>query len=173
MKEILFGITGFGNVVLEELISKNCKPKLIITRKEIGPDPYLNMIQLTNLAKKFRIPVMFDKSHLSEKFDLCIVATYHKLIDLNQSDFNLAYNIHPSLLPKYKGKDPISDVIRKKENFTGVTVHQLTNQFDQGKIIFQKKLKIINHEKKQIIKQMIPIFRLFTKKIISEFNNKS
>ena len=168
MNIILFGITGFGNIVLEELINLNHKPKIIITRHEINPDPYLNLPQLSNLGEKYKIPVMFDKTHMSGEFDLCIVATYHLLINIKKSNFKSAYNIHPSLLPKFKGRDPITEVINKKQKFTGVSVHKLTDKFDDGEMIFQKKLKIIKLEKKGIMMQMLPIFRSSTREIISK-----
>lgn len=56
-------------------------------------------------------------------------------------------NIHPSLLPKYGGKGMYGvyvheAVMKNKETYTGCTVHYVTSQIDQGKIILQKKLKI-------------------------------
>lgn len=171
MNIILFGITGFGNIVLEELINLNHKPKIIITRQEINPDPYLNLPQLSNLGEKHKIPVMFDKTHFPGEFNLCIVATYHLLINVKESNFKSAYNIHPSLLPKFKGKDPIAEVINEKQKFTGVSVHELTDKFDDGKVIYQKKLKIIEYEKKSIMKQMLPIFKSSTREIISKVQN--
>ena len=51
-------------------------------------------------------------------------------------------NIHPSLLPKYKGLNTHSRVIANKEKFSGCTVHLVTPKLDAGKIIEQKKIKI-------------------------------
>ena len=82
MNIILFGITGFGNTVLNELIDLNLKPRKIITRKEKGPDPYLGSMDFIEMAKKFNIPFEIDKTYVAGEFDLCIVATYHKLINL-------------------------------------------------------------------------------------------
>ena len=66
-------------------------------------------------------------------------------------------NIHPSLLPKYKGLNTHERVIKNKERFTGSTVHLVTSKLDSGKIILQKKLKIlkidnINSLEKKILK---------------------
>lgn len=169
MDIILFGITGFGNAVLEELIENNLKPKKIVTRKEKGPDPYLNSKNIIEIANKYKIPVEINKSYVLEKFDLCIVATYHRLIDLKKSNFSLAFNLHPSLLPKFKGKDPILKAIEKRAKYTGVTIHKLTEKFDEGEILYQKKIKIKKLEKKEIIKSMIPVYKFLTKKIVTEF----
>ena len=51
-------------------------------------------------------------------------------------------NIHPSLLPKYKGLNTHQRVIEKKEKFTGCTVHYVNQKLDSGKIILQKKIRI-------------------------------
>ena len=48
-------------------------------------------------------------------------------------------NIHPSLLPKYKGLNTHLRVIENKEDYTGCTVHFVNSKLDSGKIIFQKK----------------------------------
>ena len=51
-------------------------------------------------------------------------------------------NIHPSLLPKYKGLNTHSKAIENKDRITGCTVHYVTEKLDSGKIILQKKIKI-------------------------------
>ena len=93
MDIILFVINGFGNVVLEEPIDNNLKPKKIITRREKSPDPYLNTTNIVEVANKYKIQVEINKSYFTEKFDLCIVATYHQLIDLKKSNFKKSF--HP------------------------------------------------------------------------------
>ena len=50
-------------------------------------------------------------------------------------------NIHPSLLPKYKGLNTHQRVIKNKEKFSGCTVHYVNSRLDSGKIILQKKVK--------------------------------
>ena len=55
-------------------------------------------------------------------------------------------NIHPSLLPKYKGLNTHKRVIKNKEKYSGSTVHLVTSKLDSGKIILQKKIKISKNE---------------------------
>lgn len=167
MNIVLFGITGFGNCVMEQMIDLNLAPKKIVTRYEKNRDPYTKQKHIYSLAKKRNIPVEYDVSYVKGSYDLCIVATYHKLLDLKKMNLKNAYNIHPSLLPKYKGKDPINEVIKNKEKISGVTVHRLTNKFDEGEIIFQEKIFINIFDKREIIKQMMPIYKLMTKKILN------
>ena len=51
-------------------------------------------------------------------------------------------NIHPSLLPKYKGLNTHSKAIKNKDKYAGCTVHYVTAELDSGKIILQKKFKV-------------------------------
>ena len=55
-------------------------------------------------------------------------------------------NIHPSLLPKYKGLNTHERVIKNKEKYTGCTVHYVNKHLDSGKIILQKKIKISKND---------------------------
>jgi len=55
-------------------------------------------------------------------------------------------NIHPSLLPKYKGLNTHQRAISNNEKYSGCTVHFVNSKLDSGKIILQKKVKISNRE---------------------------
>ena len=55
-------------------------------------------------------------------------------------------NIHPSLLPRYKGLNTHSRAIQNKDKFTGCSVHYVTEKLDSGKIIIQKKIKILKKD---------------------------
>ena len=52
-------------------------------------------------------------------------------------------NIHPSLLPKYKGLNTHKRALENKERFSGCSVHYVTEKLDSGKIILQQKVKIL------------------------------
>jgi len=52
-------------------------------------------------------------------------------------------NIHPSLLPKYKGRNTHEKAIKNKDKFAGCTVHHVSKELDSGKIIIQKKIKVV------------------------------
>jgi len=67
-------------------------------------------------------------------------------------------NIHPSLLPKYKGLNTHHRAIQNKEKYSGCTVHLVNSKLDSGKIILQKKVKLSKKEtpsslRKKILKQ--------------------
>ncbi len=64
-------------------------------------------------------------------------------------------NIHPSLLPKYKGLNTHEKVIKNKEKYTGCTVHYVNDKLDSGKIILQKKIKIFKNDNPKSIKRRV------------------
>ena len=81
-------------------------------------------------------------------------------------------NIHPSLLPKYKGLNTYQRALKNKEKFAGCTVHYVTNKLDSGKIILQKKVKIkkndtINSLRKKVLKKEHQIYPSAIRKIFS------
>ena len=64
-------------------------------------------------------------------------------------------NIHPSLLPKYKGLNTHERVILNKEKFSGCTVHVVNSKLDSGKIIMQKRLKICKKDNPETLSKKV------------------
>ena len=64
-------------------------------------------------------------------------------------------NIHPSLLPKYKGLNTHKRVLKNKEKFSGCTVHYVTNKLDSGRVILQKKVRIIKADNEKTLRKKI------------------
>ena len=81
-------------------------------------------------------------------------------------------NIHPSLLPKYKGLDTHRKVLENNEKFSGCTVHYVTAQLDSGKIILQKQVKITKTDTEKTLKRKIlkEEHKLYPKAIKKIFN---
>ena len=80
-------------------------------------------------------------------------------------------NIHPSLLPKYKGLNTHKRVLKSKEKYSGCTVHLVTPQLDSGKTILQKKTLIDKNETEKSLKRKIlrQEHKLYPQSIISVF----
>jgi phosphoribosylglycinamide formyltransferase-1 len=81
-------------------------------------------------------------------------------------------NIHPSLLPKYKGLNTHQRVLDNKDKYSGCTVHYVNSKLDAGKIILQKKVKIFKNDtseklSKRILKQEHLLYPKALEKIIS------
>ena len=95
-----------------------------------------------------------------EKIDLICLAGFMKILSKNFiTKFNgKIINIHPSLLPKYKGLNTHQSAIKNKDKFSGCTVHYVTAKLDSGKIIMQKKIKIISKDNpKSLAKKILKL----------------
>lgn len=77
------------------------------------------------------------------KFDLCILAGYMRIIDKSTLNHSKFVNIHPSLLPYYKGKNTIKRIYKDKScDSSGISIHYVNEFVDAGEIIIQKKIKL-------------------------------
>ena len=81
-------------------------------------------------------------------------------------------NIHPSLLPKYKGLNTHERVIKNKDKNSGCTVHFVSEKLDSGKIIIQKKVKINKSDTPQTLAKKILIqeHKLYPEAILKIFS---
>ena len=84
---------------------------------------------------------------------------------------NPIINIHPSLLPKFKGLNTHKRVLKNKERYSGCTVHFVTPNLDSGKIILQKKVLISKNETESSLRKKILTqeHKIYPKSIISIF----
>ena len=81
-------------------------------------------------------------------------------------------NIHPSLLPKYKGLNTHQRALNNNEKYSGCTVHLVNSKLDSGKIVLQKKVKISKNEtiKSLAKKVLVQEHKLYPKAILKVFN---
>ncbi len=139
-------------------------------------------------AKKFKIKrkiINFKNKNLAEKkvlfflkkekINLVCLAGFMRLLSKNfiKNFDGKIINIHPSLLPKYKGLNTHQRVIDKKEKYSGCTVHFVNYRLDAGKIILQKKVKVkktdtVKTLSKKILKQE---HILYPKAILKIYSN--
>ena len=81
-------------------------------------------------------------------------------------------NIHPSLLPKYKGLNTHQKVIKNNEKYSGCTVHFVNSKLDSGKIVLQKKVKIGKSDTPKTLAKKILIqeHKLYPRAILKIFS---
>ncbi|MDA9598898.1 formyltransferase family protein, partial [Candidatus Pelagibacter sp.] len=108
------------------------------------------------------------------KIDLICLAGFMKILSKNfiKNFNNKIINIHPSLLPKYKGLNTHQKAIENKEKYSGCTVHFVNSKLDSGKIVLQKKVKILKNDtfitvQKRVLKQEHLLYPKALKKILS------
>ena len=83
---------------------------------------------------------------------------------------NRILNIHPSLLPKYKGLNTHKRVLKNNEKFTGCTVHVVNLKLDSGKIILQKKIKVLKKDNENSLsRKVLKIENLIYPQAIKKF----
>lgn len=147
----LFALTGFGSTVFRKLIKHDLSPCFVITNKESGPFPYYQERELFDEVCENNIPCSLGNAgeeHVKDlALDAIIVATYHRILKPELLAFvPLALNVHPSLLPLYRGPNPFYWAIADGRRETGVTIHQLNEKVDHGDIYWQKALPIQNDD---------------------------
>ena len=82
-------------------------------------------------------------------------------------------NIHPSLLPKYKGLNTHMRAIKNRDRHTGATIHIVTEKLDSGKIILQKKVKILKKDNIKSLKNKVLKIEheIYPKAIVKFYSN--
>ena len=135
--------TNFQNIVTNPVCNKHEVVLMIHNTKQCGA---------VARAAKFGIPHVRvphkDEDKMIELFkawrvDLIILAGYMRVIK-NPSKFPAPMiNVHPSLLPKYKGLNAVEQAMDSGDNVTGCTVHYVTEELDGGTIIAQQEVPIL------------------------------
>ena len=127
-----------------------------------------NFKKIKNTEKK--ILTLLQK----EKIGFICLAGFMKILskDFIKKFGGKIINIHPSLLPKYKGLNTHRRTIINKEKFTGCTVHCVSEKLDSGKIIMQKKIKVsANDNEFTLAKKVLKLeHRLYPAAIMKIFN---
>ena len=166
---IKFSLKKFSPIEVNLIISNNVKAKGLMFAK------------LYKIKKKV---YNYDKKKISEKrilkdlksndIKLVCLAGFMKILsqDFIKNFKGKILNIHPSLLPKYKGLNTHSRVIKNQEKYSGCTVHLVNSKLDSGKIILQKKVKLSKKEtpsslQKKILKHEHVLYPLAIRKILA------
>ena len=129
-----------------------------------------------NYSKKKQAELKILRYLIKNKVDLICLAGFMKILS---SDFikkfrKPIFNIHPSLLPKYKGLNTHRRAIQNKDKFSGATVHLVTPKLDSGKIILQKKVRISKADTEQTLaKKVLKIEHKLYPAAIEKFLKKS
>lgn len=161
--QIVLFVTGelFSQAVLETLLVKKVKPAAIVL--PVYPPTLIENIpsvkieygtdydEFAGTALKLSIPVIYVPEKLQHslpkqlsafRIDYILVACWPYLLNTDVTGLasKAALNIHPSLLPRYRGANPVAEQLTHREGELGVTLHLLSEKFDQGDILAQEKI---------------------------------
>ncbi|HLD96438.1 MAG TPA: methionyl-tRNA formyltransferase [Patescibacteria group bacterium] len=150
---IFFGTPSFGQIVLQKLQDENSNVVAVVTQPDrpTGRDQKLTPSPVKTFAKEHKIKIFTptDKTKLlatgprlsALKPTLFVVASYGMIIpsEILQISEKGALNVHPSLLPRYRGASPIQAAILNGDVETGVTIMLMDEQMDHGPIVSQEK----------------------------------
>lgn len=158
MKKIFLGTPKIAANILEFLIKKGIKFEAIITNldKPVGRKQVITPPPVKEIALKYNLNIFQPKNKneldyiISEiKPDYALVVAYGMIIKsetLKKSKIGF-FNLHFSLLPSYRGADPIRWAIINGERETGITVFKIDDGIDTGPILLQEKTHIADNEK--------------------------
>src|SRR3989344_5875133 len=154
MRIIFFGTSEFGAIILENLIQASYSPVLVVTtsdkpagRKQVLTPPPVKVFAKTHGLEVFQ-PEKFDKDALykiqNTSPDLFVVAAYGKILPKALLDIppKGSLNVHPSLLPKYRGLSPVQAALLNGDQETGVSIIVLDEKMDHGPILAVERLSM-------------------------------
>ena len=149
---IKFSLLKKSPIKINLIVSSNIKAKGL---------EYAKLYKIKKKTYNFKNTSFSEKVLLKDleinKINLICLAGFMIILSKNFiKKFNgKILNIHPSLLPKYKGLNTHERVIKNNEKFSGCTVHYVNSELDAGKIIMQKKVKVSIKENPQSLKEKI------------------
>ncbi len=166
---IKFSKTKKSPISINLIISNNHKAKGLIYGKIFKIKKKIITFKNKNLAEN-KLLLELNKNHI----EMICLAGFMKILTKNfiKKFKGKILNIHPSLLPQYKGLNTHQRAIRNNEKYSGCTVHFVNSRLDSGKIILQKKVKISKNENKVSLAKKILVeeHKLYPKAILKIFN---
>ena len=147
-------ISGTGSNLKSLIKFSNLKKSPISIKMIISNNPKSKGLAFGKIYKIRKKIFNFNKQAKTEKeilellkkkkINLICLAGFMRILSKNfiQNFKGQILNIHPSLLPKYKGLNTHERAIKNKDRYSGCTIHFVTAKLDSGKIIIQKKVKI-------------------------------
>ncbi len=184
-KKIAVFISGRGSNLNSLIKYSKTKKSLIKIVLVVSNNYFAKGLKIANKSKiknkfiKYKSKKYFENYSLKllKKYnvDLICLAGFMKILSANfiKKYSKPILNIHPSLLPKYKGLNTHSRAIKNKDIFSGATVHLVNQNLDSGRIILQKKIKILKSDNvRSLEKKVLKIeHKIYPKAIIKLLTN--
>lgn len=165
---VFFGTSHFAVPILNGLADSAFKPSLVVTQPDavVGRKKILMQPPIAAAAKALDIEMIQPETMKTVetvqkletlKPDLFILAAYGRIISENILSIpkSGSLNIHPSLLPKYRGPSPIHAAILNGDKETGSTIIQMDAEIDHGPIVAQKEMTLIGSESYETLQKSL------------------
>ncbi|XBT18740.1 MAG: formyltransferase family protein [Candidatus Shikimatogenerans sp. Tcar] len=177
---IIILTNGNFSINILNFLKNNYYIKGIITNKYL----FKNKNYIYKFIKKNQINYLYDKYINNKKKILLFLKKNnpHILICVSFKfikEYVYKYpkygtiNIHPSLLPKYVGPNPIRYSILNNDKYTGISILKINNKIDKGNILIQKKIKIDKKDNYYTLFKKLSYYSIFPlKKILNKIFNK-
>jgi len=156
-------------ISIDLIFSNTSKAKGLRFSKEFNIKKYVSSFKSAKIAETKILNLLNKKS-----IKLICLAGFMKILSKSFiKKFNgKIVNMHPSLLPKYKGLDTHTRAIQNKDKVAGCTVHFVTAKLDSGKMILQKEIKILKKDTptslaKKVLRQEHKLYPAAIKKIFN------
>lgn len=154
---IFFGTEAFSAVILEALLDAGFNIKAVVTKPDFkkGRGQKISQPLVKQIALKHGIEVWQPKilneitqQFISENCDFAVLAAYGKLIPARTLNLFKGgiINVHPSLLPRWRGPSPIEAAILAGDKETGVSIIKLVEKMDAGPVYVQESIELDGSE---------------------------
>ena len=149
---IKYSKSKYSLIKIKLVVSNTINAKGLIYAKKSKIKYYINNYKNIDVSEK-----QIFKQLSKFKIDLICLAGFMKILSEKfiKKFKKTILNIHPSLLPKYKGLNTHKRVLTNNEKYSGSTVHFVTPKLDSGKIILQKKIKVLKSDNVKILEKKI------------------
>jgi len=155
-------------ISIEIIISNNKKAKGLKYSNQYKIKKQIINFKNHKFAEKKILKILFK-----EKINFICLAGFMKILSKNfiKRFKGKILNIHPSLLPKYKGLNTHVRALQNRDKFSGCTVHFVNSKLDSGKVILQEKVKITKKDtlfslKRKVLKKEHKLYPAAIKKIL-------
>jgi methionyl-tRNA formyltransferase len=159
LRSVFIGASSYGLPALDLLCKQGMQPQLVVSQpdKPAGRNLKTQPTPISAYAMQHEI-ALFTPQNINDSLsisfiaatapDILITASYGGIIgkELRFLAPNKAINLHPSLLPRFRGASPIQSVLLTGESITGTTIYRLIAALDAGPIIAQQSLEILPGE---------------------------
>ena len=180
LANIILGVLDAGHEIVGVFrYDYTSKSKLKIAMEDFfKPAPEITLIKklkLSQIRLKSANSDAFRKLMIAMNVDIIIIGTWKER--LTSQTFNISkiatVNVHPSLLPKYRGPNPYMQTILHGEEYSGVTIHLVNNDYDAGAILKQEKVKIYDYDtSKELRERTVSKARKLVTEFFEDLNQK-